>query len=176
LVDALHVDGLAFKEGTHPTYRPGRTAKVFLAEQQLGWLGELHPYVVEALDIRGEAPVIAADLDLEIVLAAMRKTFTVDSVSVFPAVREDIALIVDSAVPASEVTEIIGRAGGALLKDVSLFDVYEGKPIPAGQKSLAYHLIFQSPDKTLTDNVVRKNRQRIVHQLQRQIGARLRDA
>jgi phenylalanyl-tRNA synthetase beta chain len=176
LFDALHVDGLAFKEGTHPTYRPGRTAKVFLAEQQLGWLGELHPYVVEALDIRGEAPVIAADLDLEIVLAAMRKTFTVDSVSVFPAVREDIALIVDSAVPASEVTEIIGRAGGALLKDVSLFDVYEGKPIPAGQKSLAYHLIFQSPDKTLTDNVVRKNRQRIVHQLQRQIGARLRDA
>ena len=68
------------------------------------------------------------------------------------------------------------RAGGALLQDVTLFDVYEGKPIPAGQKSLAYHLTFQSPGKTLTDRVVRKNRERIVQQLRRQIGARLRDA
>ncbi len=176
LFATLHLDGLAFEAADHPTYRPGRTARVLLADRQLGWLGELHPLVVQALDIRGEAPVIATDLDLEIILAAMRETFTVDPVSVFPAVHEDIALIVDSAVPAAEVAAIIESAGGALLKDVTLFDVYEGKPIPAGQKSLAYHLTFQAPDKTLTDRVVRKNRQRIVQHLQRQIGARLRDA
>jgi len=57
-----------------------------------------------------------------------------------------------------------------------LFDVYEGKPIPAGKKSLAYHLTFQSADKTLTDKEIRKNRQRIVQQLERQLGAKLRDA
>ncbi|MGD2076990.1 MAG: phenylalanine--tRNA ligase subunit beta, partial [Chloroflexota bacterium] len=176
LFAALHLDDLAFQASNHPTYRPGRTAMVLLGDQQLGWMGELHPLVVEALDIRGEAPVIAADLDLEIVLATMHETFNIDLVSVFPAVHEDIALIVDSNIPAAEVTAIIERAGGFLLKDVTLFDVYEGKPIPAGRRSLAYHLTFQSPDKTLTDRVVRKNRQRIVQQLKRQIGARLRDA
>jgi phenylalanyl-tRNA synthetase beta chain len=176
LFAALHLDGLIYEAGEHPTFRPGRSAKVLLGDRPLGWLGEVHPLVVEALDIRGDAPVIAADLDLEIVLKAIREAFTVDAVSAFPAVHEDIALIVDSHVPAAEVTAIIERAGGALLQDVTLFDVYEGKPIPAGQKSLAYHLTFQSPGKTLTDRVVRKNRERIVQQLRRQIGARLRDA
>jgi phenylalanyl-tRNA synthetase beta chain len=140
LFAALHLDGLAFKGGDHPTYRPGRTAKVFLADRQIGWMGELHPLVIRSLDVRGEAPVMAADLDLEIILARMPETFAVDPVSVFPAVHEDIALIVDSTIPAADVTAIIESAGGPLLKNVSLFDVYEGKPIPAGQKSLAYHL------------------------------------
>jgi phenylalanyl-tRNA synthetase beta chain len=176
LCAALHLDDLTFETGEHPTYRPGRTAKVFLADQQLGWMGELHPLVIQALDVRGEAPVIAADLDLEVLLATMDETFAVDPVSVFPAVHEDIALIVDSNVSAVEVTTIIESAGGPLLKEASLFDVYEGKPIPSGQKSLAYHLTFQAPDKTLTDRVVRKNRQRIVQQLQHRIGSRLRDA
>jgi phenylalanyl-tRNA synthetase beta chain len=176
LFAALHLDDLDFEAGEHPTYRPGRTATVSLGEQQVGYIGELHPLVVEALDIRGEGSVIAADLDLEIILAAIHETYTVDAVSVFPAVHEDIALIVDSAIAAADVTAIIERAGGALLRDVTLFDVYEGKPIPSGQKSLAYHLIFQSPGKTLTDKVVRKNRDRIVQKLQRQIGAKLRDA
>jgi phenylalanyl-tRNA synthetase beta chain len=111
-----------------------------------------------------------------VILPLIPDEFQVKAVSAYPAVLEDIALIVDRGVPAAEVLDIIDKAGGYLLQKAELFDVYEGNPIPPGKKSLAYHLTFQSPDKTLTDRVVRKNRERIVKQLERQLGATLRDA
>jgi len=73
------------------------------------------------------------------------------------------------------VAEEVRQAGGFLLKDVELFDVYEGSQIPDGKKSLAYHLTFQAPDKTLTDKDAYKQRQRILSQLGRRIGAQLRE-
>jgi phenylalanyl-tRNA synthetase beta chain len=81
---------------------------------------------------------------------------------------------VDQTITAAEVTAAIRRSGGYLLADVTLFDLYEGEQIPAGKKSLAYHLTFQSASKTLTDKEVGKVRQRIIDQLSRQLGARLR--
>jgi len=176
MFSALHVDGLTFEADSQPTFRPGHTARLLVGKQQIGWLGELHPSVVEAYDIRGEWPVFAVELDLEYILGLVPDAFQVTSVSPYPAVLEDIAIIVDEGVAASSVAEVITRTGGALLQQVELFDVYDGQPIPAGKKSLAYHLTFQSPGKTLTDKAVRKNRERIVKQLNRQFGATLRDA
>ncbi len=89
--------------------------------------------------------------------------------------REDLAIVVDRDVAAQKVEGIIRKTGGFLLKEVSLFDVYEGEQIGSSKKSLAYHLAFQSPSKTLTDKDVRKQRQRILKQLERQIGANLRE-
>ena len=120
--------------------------------------------------------VVAADLDLESILTVIPEKFVARAISPFPAILEDIAIIVDSAYPAGEILQAIISAGGPLLQSAELFDVYSGAPIPAGKKSLAYHLTFQSPGKTLTDKVVRKNRQRIVKELARQFGASLRDA
>jgi phenylalanyl-tRNA synthetase beta chain len=176
LFEALHIRGFSFEAGKHPTFRPGQTARLMLGEQQIGWIGRLHPAVVEGFDIRGEWPVIAAEIDLEMVLPHIPETNLVEAIPVFPAVHEDIALILDKSVTAAEVQAIIERAGGYLLKAVELFDVYQGQSIPEGRKSLAYHLTFQSADKTLTDKEIRKNRQRIVQQLERQLGARLRDS
>ena len=176
LFGALHVDGFSVFPGKHPTFRPGQTARLLLGEEQIGWLGRLHPAVVEGFDIRGDWPVIAAEIDLELVLPHIPDRHRVEPIPVFPAVHEDIALILDKSVSAVDVQSIIERAGGYLLREVALFDVYEGKPIPPGKKSLAYHLTFQSADKTLTDKEIRKNRQRIVQQLERQLGAKLRDA
>jgi phenylalanyl-tRNA synthetase beta chain len=99
----------------------------------------------------------------------------VESISSYPAVREDLALVVDGTVSAAEVEAKIQLSGGFLLQQVELFDIYEGSQIPAGKKSLAYHLTFQSPSKTLTDKDVKKQRQRILKQLERQLGARLRE-
>ncbi len=90
--------------------------------------------------------------------------------------HEDIAVIVDKGIPAVEVTALIEKEGGTLLRGVDLFDIYEGASIPAGKKSLAYHLTFMSTERTLTDKAVRKNRERIVKHLNQEIGARLRDA
>ena len=176
LFTALHVPGLTVEAASHPTYRPGRTARLSVEERQIGWMGELHPLVIEGFDILGDWPVIAAELDLEAILELISDSYQVRVVSAYPAVHEDIAVIVDLAVPAAEVSEVINKAGGYLLQKAELFDVYEGHPIPAGKKSLAYHLSFQSPDRTLTDKVVRKNRQRIVKQLEKQLGATLREA
>jgi phenylalanyl-tRNA synthetase beta chain len=176
LFKGLHIEDFSVAPGQHPTFRPGQTARLLLGEAQIGWLGRLHPAVVEGFDIRGEWPVIAAEIDLELVLGHIPDRHRVEPVPVFPAVHEDIALILDNGVSAAAVQNIIEKAGGYLLKAVELFDVYAGKSIPNGKKSLAFHLTFQSPSKTLTDKEIRKNRQRIVQQLENQLGAKLRDA
>lgn len=174
LLDGLHVTGLQATTASHPSWRPGRTARLLLGETQLGFLGELHPLVVEAFDIRADSPVLAAELDLDLLKTQIPERHAVSPVPVFPPVAEDLALVVDSAISAGEVAEAIKQAGGFLLKKVALFDVYEGSQIPAGKKSLAYHLTYQAPDKTLTDREVSRQRQRILKQLEKQLGAKLR--
>ena len=176
LFAALHIEDLAAESGSQATFWPGRCARLLVGERQIGWLGEVHPLVIEAFDIRGEWPVLAAELDLELILNLIPERHAILSTSPFPAVLEDIAVIVDMSVPAGGVAQTIKQAGGALLQKAELFDVYTGAQIPAGKKSLAYHLTFQSTGKTLTDKVVRRNRQQIVSELSRQFGASLRDS
>ncbi|MCP4423334.1 MAG: phenylalanine--tRNA ligase subunit beta [Chloroflexi bacterium] len=171
----LHITGLTVEAASHPTFRPGRTAKLLLNGNQLGLMGELHPLVVEGFDIRTERAVLAAELDMDVLLGEIPPWHHVEPVSNYPAVHEDLALVVDKSVTAAQLAEQIQRAGGFLLKNVELFDIYEGKQIAAGKKSLAYHLTFQSPSKTLTDKDTQKQRKRILKQLERQLGAKLRE-
>jgi phenylalanyl-tRNA synthetase beta chain len=175
LLADLHVAGLTVTAASHPTFRPGRTARLLLGEQQLGLMGELHPLVVEGFDIRTDRPVLAAELDLDVLVGQIPPWHHVEPISSYPAVHEDLALVVDKLLPAAQVEAQIRQAGGFLLKDVALFDIYEGSQISAGKKSLAYHLTFQSPGKTLMDKDVKKQRQRILQQLERQLGAKLRE-
>ena len=92
----------------------------------------------------------------------------------FPSIKEDLALVVDESVTAEQVEQAIRQAGGSLLQDVQLFDVYRGKQVAAGKKSLAYALTFQAEDKTLKDVDVEKVRKRIVARLSQSLGAELR--
>ncbi len=176
LFSALHLSA-RFEPLTHPTYRKGRAANIFLGEAQIGVMGEVHPLVAEAFEIRGEPEqaVLAAHLWLDAIIQAIPRVFDYQPLSAYPAVREDLALVVDKNTPAADVAEAIRQAGGFLLKDVELFDLYTGPQVPQGQKSLAYHLVFQAPNKTLSEKEVRKNRQRIIQQLQNRLGAKLRD-
>lgn len=176
LISSLHIDDLVFKAADHPTFYPGRTARLMIGELHLGWMGEIHPLVLEKYDFKGSIPVFAADLDLEILLPLIPDAHQIAAIPAYPSVHEDIAVIVDKAVPEAEISAAIERAGGFLLSSYELFDVYQGGSIPAGKKSLAYHLTFRSPDRTLTDKAVRKNRERIVMQLEKQFSAKLRDA
>src|SRR5690606_7485608 len=125
-----------------------RCARLMIGDRQLGHLGELHPLVVERLDARNETPILATELDLEALQGHIPERHQVSAVPQYPAVHEDLALVVDANLPAATVGNAIEEAGGFLLKDVQLFDVYTGAPIPEGKKSLAYHLTFQAPDKT----------------------------
>ncbi|HSM57271.1 MAG TPA: phenylalanine--tRNA ligase subunit beta [Candidatus Sulfomarinibacteraceae bacterium] len=175
LLQALGIEKWSLEAAKHPTFRPGRTARITIDDRQLGLLGELHPLVAETLDLRSDHPVLAADLDVEVLQSHLPERHQIAPVGQYPAVHEDLALIVDSQIPAARVAEVIREAGGFLLQDVRLFDVYEGPQVPRGKKSLAYHLSFQSPSKTLTDREVRRQRKRILKQVERQLGARLRE-
>lgn len=176
LFNELHLN-ISYEPLEHPTYRPGRTARLLLGETQVGVMGELHPLVVEQFDLQTEQdqPVLAADIDVDALIAHIPGHYPYDPISPYPAVHEDIAVVVDKHVAAKEVEDVIRSSGGFLLKDVALFDLYEGSQIGAGKKSLAYHLTFQAPDKTLTDKVVQKSRQKIVGQLKHRLNAQLRE-
>ncbi|HEY44956.1 MAG TPA: phenylalanine--tRNA ligase subunit beta [Anaerolineae bacterium] len=173
LMTALHL-GVQYEPMEHPTFHPGKCARVLLSERQVGVLGELHPKVGERFDLP-EKPVVAAELDLEVILESMPESHAVEPVPAFPPVLEDLAVVVDEEVPANEVEALLRRTGGRLLIEVTLFDLYRGEQIPEGKKSLAYSLVYQAPDRTLTDEEVAKIRARVIKKLESELGAKLRD-
>jgi phenylalanyl-tRNA synthetase beta chain len=173
LLERLHVTEAVFEPIQHPTYQPGRTARLWVGEVEIGVLGELRPAVRQAFELP-EQRVAAAELDLGVLLGLVPESWYIEPVSAYPAVLQDLAVVVDEAVPAATVEHLINSTGGFLLKQVNLFDVYRGHPVPPGKKSLAYALTFQAPDKTLRDAVVAKQVSRIVSRLESELGAKLR--
>jgi len=169
----LAVPSFRLEPAEHPGFHPGKCASLWSGTQRLGILGEVHPTVRRRYDLE-QAPVLAAEVDLEALLGCVPPRRTIRPVPAYPPVLEDLAFVVDEDVPAERVTEAIRRAGGELLAEVRLFDLYRGTGIGAGKKSLAYALTYQAPDRTLTDDEVALVRQRIIAHLERQLQARLR--
>jgi phenylalanyl-tRNA synthetase beta chain len=174
VIDGLHIADVTYEAIERPGYHPGRVARILIDGEHVGVLGEVHPKVVAAYDLPEGVPVLAADLDVDLLLNKVNEDNLVRPVPRFPAVQQDIAVVVDEAVTAARVESLIRQAGGPLLADVRLFDIYRGEQIGAAKKSLAYNLWFQAPDKTLTDKVVAKQQARIVNRLERELGAKLR--
>ena len=173
LLSGLHYTGVSFTPtGTVGYLHPGKAAEVRVGGQTVGVLGELHPRVAEKYGFGG-TPVLAADFDLE-ALRTIAPTYELKPVPEFPPVLEDIALIVDEAVPAAQVEGLIRQTGGKAITSVRLFDVYRGDQIGSGKKSLAYSLAYQAPDKTMTDAEAAAIRNKIVKRLEQEIGAKLR--
>ena len=168
----------------HPTFHPARAALVVLGgptgsddwprpESVLGILGEVNREVAEGFDITGQR-VYLAGLDFARLLEVGTRDRVYQPVPKYPPVRQDIAVVVSEAVRAADVRRRIMAAGGELLREARLFDVYSGKPIPEGHKSLAYSLTYQSADHTLTDEEVRAVHKRIEAALARDLGAQVR--
>ena len=109
------------------------------------------------------------------IIGSIPEDHAVESVPAFPPVLEDLAVVVDEGVQADEVETLLKRAGGDILVDVKLFDLYRGEQIPEGKKSLAYSMVYQAPDRTLTDEEVSKVRARVIKKLETDLGAKLRD-
>jgi phenylalanyl-tRNA synthetase beta chain len=173
LFQGLHIKGVHYEPVEYPSFHPGKSARILIGERQAGVLGELHPLVRQHYEIP-ETPLLASDLDLKIVMEAIPEIYEIQPVPVFPPVLEDLAIIVDNEIPAERVETVIWQAGGKILSEVRLFDIYRGEQIGAGKKSLAYNLIYQAIDRTLTDEEVLKTRQRIIRMLEKELNARLR--
>jgi phenylalanyl-tRNA synthetase beta chain len=175
LTAALHLPGIEFVASDHPGFHPGKCAVVRLGGQAVGVLGEIHPQVAERFDV-GDLPLAAAELEAGPLLAAVPDRYSVEAVPGVPAVFEDLALILGREVPAEQVRRTILAAGAPLVREVRLFDVYQGPQVGEGKVSLAYSLTYQAADRTLTDEEVAAVRQRVVAALERELGAKLREA
>lgn len=172
----LLAGGLRAKIGFEPVQlpflHPGRAAAVTLDGRPAGWLGELHPRLAAANDL----PVsVAFEIDAGALIAASTLGAEVyEDLTSFPAVYEDVAVVVDDSVSAAAVGDAIEEGGGALLGGQRVFDVYEGEQIEPGKRSLAVRLEFRAADRTLTDSEVAERRAAIVAELGR-LGGVLRD-
>jgi phenylalanyl-tRNA synthetase beta chain len=174
MLEGLKLQGARFEPTEHPSFHPGKRARLLLGDRQIGVLGELHPLVHRNYDLPG-TPILAADLVLEPLYQAIPDRFEIKPVPAYPAVLEDLAIIVEETVPAAQVAGLIQQTGGRLLVSVNLFDVYRGEQIGAHKKSLAYSLAYQAEDRTLTDKEVLKIRLRIIRRLEQELGAKLRE-
>ena len=156
-----------------PHLQPGRAAAVLSGGAELGWVGELHPLAVEAFE--ADAPVVAFELDVEALAKASRPARDYRDVPTFPAVSMDVAFVVDEGVAHEKLVQCMTSAGGKLLEDARLFDVYRDEErLGAGRKSMAYALTYRATDRTLTSDEVDKAHERLVKKVCTATGAEVR--
>jgi phenylalanyl-tRNA synthetase beta chain len=161
LYDSLHVD-LRVRRGSNALLHPGKAA-----ETDAGWLGELHPTLLEG-------PWGAFEIDLGALAASVPERIVYEDVITYPAVLQDIAVAVAEDVEVGALVDAAHEVAGPLLREARVFDVYRGEQVGAGRKSVAIHLSFQSPERTLTDDEAGEVRDRIVAALAERFEAELR--
>ena len=159
-----------FEASSDAGLRPGIQARAMVGDIPVGIIGELHPRVAQNFEISG--PVYLFELNLAALLPHTLGHEMYKPIARYPAVVRDMALVVDEGVTHKQVMELF--KGFSLLKRTELFDVYKGKQVPSGKKSLAYRLTFQSPDHTLTDEEANEVQQQILDGLSHELGAALR--
>jgi phenylalanyl-tRNA synthetase beta chain len=160
-----------FVPAEDPALHPGQSARIEVEDSAVGFIGMLHPALAAELDLVGDAYLF--ELDLSALAEGVLPRFT--PISRFPAIRRDLALVLDAAIPYDAVEACVRSALPELLRKLVLFDVYVGESIDSGRKSLALGLILQASSQTLTDEGVDEAVKRVLDRLQTELGARLRD-
>ena len=155
-----------------PAFGP-RCAEVRVDGEAIGLLGEIHPRVRAAFDLP-DVRVNIAELRVAPLVRPQWRVDPMPPISAFPPVVEDLAFVVNEEVTLRQLAQVIRAAGGDLLVDLDLFDLYRGDKLPAGAKSLAFRLTYQSQSTNLRDTDVAKLRERIVRRVEREVGGKLR--
>ena len=156
--------------GEHPALHPGQSAQLVLAGQGIGWLGALHPRLVQELDLPAAPLLFELDLDRVTQLLLPRHT----GISRFPLVRRDLAFVMDAEIPAGDVLATLQQAASGIVFDLSLFDQYRGKGIAQDQKSLAFRVVMQDTQRTLMDAEVEDAVAKLADAVIRRFNATLR--
>ncbi|MCR3759836.1 phenylalanine--tRNA ligase subunit beta [Clostridium felsineum] len=173
LVEILGINKISYaRESENPTFHPGKTAVIKIKNVVLGTLGEIHPNVSENYGIDERCYIAEIDLDLLVENVVLKKKYK--PLPKFPAVTRDTSILVDEDILVQEIENIIKRQGGSILESFKLFDVYKGKQVPEGKKSVSYALTYRDENKTLTDKDVEKIQNKIVKTLEHLLGAELR--
>ena len=162
----------AFEPGEDAVMHPGKTARLVVDGKQVGVVGEVHPSTLQGFDLE-DAAVAMFEIDLGALFeAASASPVAYVPVSRFPQAERDIALIVDEGASSATIQQVIDRH--KLVASSRPFDVYTGEGVPAGKKSVAYRVVFQSERATLTSEAVDRAQGDILRQLQRRLDAELR--
>lgn len=173
ILHSLGINSPSFKrESSNPSFHPGKTAALYVGKDYIGVLGEMHPDVANnyGMDVR----CFIAELNLDLLMKNSKMDRKYKALPKFPAVTRDIALLVEDEVLVQDIEDTIKKQGGGILESVKLFDVYKGKQIPEGKKSIAYSIVYRNSEKTLTDNEVAKVHDKILRSLEHKLGAELR--
>ena len=172
LLANLRVTRYTVEAGTHYAMHPGKTALFKKGRDVIATVGEVHPAVLSAYGIT--KPVYIFELDATTVMKYMAKDLKYKALPKYPATSRDLAMLVDVDVNAADIEKVMTKAAGQNLTQITLFDVYTGKQVEEGKKSLAFSLTFQSNDKTLTDAEIDPAIEKIVAKLQKDFNANLR--
>lgn len=163
-------NNFSFRKGSMPFLHEGKTALIFKEKKQLGYMGSLSPKVIEKLDIKQD--IYFFELSLESLMPSENKKFK--RFSHFPLAQRDLSFFTDSDVEVKEVMDLIILKSGKELKDINIFDVYEGKGVPKGKKSLTFSLSWQAANRTMTDLEIDHIVENIVSFLSVKLNAKLR--
>ncbi|MDP4119055.1 MAG: phenylalanine--tRNA ligase subunit beta [Bacillota bacterium] len=173
LATALNVKGIEFKaEKENPTFHPGRCAAVLIGGAKCGIMGEIHPAVSRKFGF--ECRTYAAEIDFTAFAEAVDKEKQYKPMPKFPAVTRDLAVLIDSGVPVADIENVIKSSGGKILEEIKLFDIYKGKQIPDGKKSVAFALTLRSADGTLAEEEINSAMNKIIKNINDNLGGVLR--
>lgn len=164
-------DKVEYRQATIENMHPGRTAEILLNAEVIGFVGQIHPTVQKSLDLK---ETFVFELSLKSILQEPIEPLSYESIPRYPSITRDIALVVDKEKAAGELGKIIVEAGGSLLKEVHVFDLYEGERMEFGKKSLAFSLKYFDPERTLTDEDVTKAHEKVLSAVKEHAGAVLR--
>lgn len=173
ILDSIRAEDVTYvAEKSDPSYHPGRCAKVYVNGQEVGTLGQIHPLVAANYGV--DAELYYADLKFDALFASRSADPEYQPLPKFPAVTRDIAVLVDKAVTVGAMESSIQAAAKGLLKDVTLFDIYEGAKLPTGKKSVAFNLVLRADDRSLTAQEADDEVNLVLERLKKDFDAMLR--
>ena len=176
LLEALRIPKVRFRVAEPEQYgwlQPGRAAEILAGSETIGWVGNIHPLSLQNFDI--EVPVIAFEISVASLLRLSQKDLPIVEPPTYPGISIDLAIVVDESVTAEQLVQRLKSAGGKLLCDIRLFDVYrDALRVGKGKKSMAFSLTYRADDRTLTSEEVEKIHAKLVEKVLRSTGGEIR--
>ncbi|RFU65944.1 phenylalanine--tRNA ligase subunit beta [Peribacillus glennii] len=165
------MENIEYRQAEIAEMHPGRTAEILLDGKVIGFIGQVHPIIQNELDLK---ETYVFELSFKALADAEPEAIRYEAIPRFPSITRDIALVVDKETVAGDIQRVIAEAGGKLLKEVGVFDLYEGENMEQGKKSIAFSLKYFDPQRTLTDEEVTKTHDKVLSAVKEKTGAKLR--
>jgi phenylalanyl-tRNA synthetase beta chain len=175
MLEGIGISGHSYVRSDEPFLHPGRSANIIIGGSKAGFIGELSPAVIEALDIKAQKPsVIVMEMDLGAIISLSKRDAIYKQLPKYPFVERDTAIIVDARLQAAEIIGHLKDHASGIVEDVSIFDIYQGGNIGVGKKSIAFNVRYRSPEKTLTDQEVEDTHKVLVDYILEKTGGQVR--